>query len=186
MEETYMSVFKKFRICALLVMAAVTAIVANNFDGLVGAQTNKATVSGKVTDERGAVVVNAKIIARNLDTNLSRETTTDGGGRYRIPELPAGRYEVTAESQGFRPRIHRGIELTVGREVVVDFLLNVGIFRRGTRRVAERPLLRSHARLSSQLCGRRRRNVDFGGADLEGEAGQGAGDTQHMMRRWRV
>jgi hypothetical protein len=121
-----MSVFKKLRICALLVMAAVTAIVANNFDALVTAQTNKATVSGTVTDEKGAVVANAKIIARNLDTNISRETTSDGEGRYRIPELLAGQYEVTAESQGFRPRTHRVIELTVGREVVVNFLLNVG------------------------------------------------------------
>jgi Carboxypeptidase regulatory-like domain/TonB dependent receptor len=126
MEDTDMSVFKKFGIGALLVMAAITAIVTSNFDGLVTAQTNKATVSGTVTDEKGAVVTNAKIIARNLDTNISRETTSDGDGLYRIPELLAGQYEVTAESQGFRPQIHRGIELTVGRESVVNFLLNVG------------------------------------------------------------
>jgi hypothetical protein len=126
MEETYMSVFKKRVICASLVMAVVLAIVANNFDGLVTAQSNKATVSGTVTDEKGAVVANVKVIARNLDTNISRDAISDGVGRYRIPELPPGQYEVTAEAQGFRPRIHRGIELTVGREVVVNFLLNVG------------------------------------------------------------
>jgi hypothetical protein len=71
-------------------------------------------------------VAKAKIIARNLDTNISRDTTSDGEGRYRIPELVPGQYEVTAESQGFRPRIHRGIQLSVGRAVVVDFLLSVG------------------------------------------------------------
>jgi Carboxypeptidase regulatory-like domain/TonB dependent receptor len=117
---------KKFIFIARLAMIAVSAILASNFDGLVTAQTTRATVSGTVTDEKGAAVANAKVIARNLDTNISRETTSDGAGRYRIPELPPGQYEVTAESQGFRPRIHRGIELTVGREVVLDLLLNVG------------------------------------------------------------
>jgi len=112
--------------CASLVMAALLAIIAGNVDGLVNAQTTKATISGTVTDEKGAVVANAKIIAKNLDTNLSRETASDGAGRYRIPELAAGQYEVTTEAHGFRPKIHRGIELTVGREVVVDILLNVG------------------------------------------------------------
>jgi len=121
-----MFIFKKLMTCALLVMVAVLAIIAGNFDGLVTAQTTKATISGTVTDEKGAVVAKAKIIAKNLDTNLSRETTSDSAGRYRIPELAAGQYEVTAEAHGFRPRIHRGIELTVGREVDVDLLLNVG------------------------------------------------------------
>jgi hypothetical protein len=117
---------KNSAFCASLVMAALLAIVACKFDTLVNAQTTKATISGTVTDEKGAVVANAKIIARNLDTNLSRETKSDGAGRYRIPELAAGQYELTTEAHGFRPKIHRGIELTVGREVVVDLLLNVG------------------------------------------------------------
>src|SRR5262245_43129657 len=109
---------KNSTFCASLVMAALLAIVAGNFDGLVNAQTTRATISGTVTDEKGAVVANAKITAKNLDNNLSRESTSDGAGRYRIPELAAGQYEVTAEAHGFRPKIHRGIELTVGREVV--------------------------------------------------------------------
>src|SRR5882672_6223106 len=126
MEEPFMFTPKNFTFCAFLVTATLLAIVTGNVDGLVTAQTNKATISGTVNDEKGAVVANAKIIAKNLDTNISRETTSDGGGRYRVPELAAGQYEVTAEAQGFRPKIHRGIELTVGREAVFDFLLNVG------------------------------------------------------------
>jgi hypothetical protein len=117
---------KKFMIIATLAMIAVLTVVELTFDGLATAQTNRATVLGTVTDEKGAVVAKAKVIAKNLDTNLSREIASDDLGRYRIPELPPGQYEVTAEGQGFRPSIHRGIELTVGREVVVDFTLNVG------------------------------------------------------------
>jgi carboxypeptidase family protein len=121
-----MSVLKNLMICLLLVMVVVLAIVASNIYGLVNAQTNKATLIGTVIDEKGAVVPKTKIIAKNLETNISRETASDALGRYRIAELPAGQYEVTAQAQGFRPRIQQGIELTVGRDVVVDFTLNVG------------------------------------------------------------
>jgi Carboxypeptidase regulatory-like domain/TonB dependent receptor len=121
-----MVTFKKFMIRELLTMIAVMTVVGLTFDGLATAQTNRAIVTGTVTDEKGAVVARVKIIAKNLDTNLFRETASDDLGRYRIPELPPGRYEVTAQGQGFRPRIHRGIGLTVGREVVVDFTLNIG------------------------------------------------------------
>jgi carboxypeptidase family protein len=115
-----MYTFKRFAYCAVL------ALVVSISDGLVSAQNTRATVSGVVTDERGAVVARAKVMARNLETNISRETATDVAGRYLIPELPPGQYEVTAESQGFRPRIHRGIALTVGRSAIVNFQLNLG------------------------------------------------------------
>jgi hypothetical protein len=117
---------KNFAFCATLVMAAFGALVTGNFGGQVTAQTTKATISGTVTDEKGAVIANAKIFVKNLDTNIARETKSDSGGRFRVSELAAGQYEVTAEAQDFRPKIHRGIELTVGREAVVDLSLNVG------------------------------------------------------------
>ncbi len=121
-----MSTCKNFTILARLALIAILGIFELSFNGLATAQTTKATVLGTVTDEKGAVVTKAKIIVKNLDTNLVRETTSDEAGRYRIPELAVGQYEVTGEGQGFRAQVHRGIELTVGREVVVDFTLRVG------------------------------------------------------------
>src|SRR5262245_27996126 len=85
LEEPFMLTLKNSTHCASFVMAGLLAIVAGNFATLVNAQTTRATISGTVTDEKGAVVANAKIIAKNLDTNLSRETKSDGAGRYRIP-----------------------------------------------------------------------------------------------------
>src|SRR5262245_4427727 len=90
------------------------------------AQTNKATVQGTVTDEKGDVILEAKITAVNLDTGITRQTITDREGRYRIVELLPGIYEVSVEREGFRLYIQRGVELTVGRDAVMDFKLNVG------------------------------------------------------------
>ena len=90
------------------------------------AQTTKATILGRINDEQGNAVPKARIIAKNLDTGTSREVTADQEGRFRISELPVGKYELQVERQGFRLALKRGIELTVGKEAVTDFKLNVG------------------------------------------------------------
>ncbi|HKZ77404.1 MAG TPA: carboxypeptidase-like regulatory domain-containing protein, partial [Pyrinomonadaceae bacterium] len=87
----------------------------------VNAQTTRATILGTVTNEKGELVPNAKVTAKNVDTNISRETTTDDAGLYRLPELVPGNYEVRVDVQGFAPDVRSGIDLTVGREAVVDF-----------------------------------------------------------------
>jgi len=117
------------RNCRIIVqLALIGALIAAQytFPTLTFAQTVKATVLGTVVDEAGASVANAKIIAKNLDTGISREAMSDEAGRYRIPELAVGRYEVTVEAKGFRQQARQGIELTVGREAVVDFKLGIG------------------------------------------------------------
>ncbi len=116
--------FKKHRIFALLTIA-VLAIITGTFDGPATAQTTKTTMLGRVTDERGNAVPGAKVVAKNLDTGVPRETTTDGEGRYRLSEILPGIYEISAEGQGFRPHIQRGVELAFGRQAVVDFKLSV-------------------------------------------------------------
>jgi hypothetical protein len=89
-------------------------------------QSTTAAISGVVTDQNGAVVQGAKITARNTETNLARTTASDEAGRFLIPELALGDYEVFAESDGFSKETHRGLVLTVGRVAVVNFNLKVG------------------------------------------------------------
>src|SRR5258708_5820755 len=47
-------------------------------------------------------------------------------GRYRVPDLGVGQYEVQASKTGFSTAVHKGITLTVGGQSVVDFALPVG------------------------------------------------------------
>ncbi len=46
---------------------------------------NYGTISGRVADPQGAVVPGASVIARQSETNQSRETVTDRDGRFRFP-----------------------------------------------------------------------------------------------------
>ena len=74
---------------------------------------NYGSISGRVTDPQGAVVPGATAIARQSETNISRETLTDGEGRFRFPYLRVGHYEITVRLNGFRDA-SRVVNVTVG------------------------------------------------------------------------
>jgi hypothetical protein len=54
-----------------------------------------------VTDRSGAVIPNATITLKNLETGAVRTATTAGDGSVRFTLLNTGRYEVQAEAGGF-------------------------------------------------------------------------------------
>jgi hypothetical protein len=94
--------------------------------GQLSAQVTTATISGTVTDASGAVVSHAAIQVRNVDTGIVQDVSTDDQGRYNVPSLPVGNYDVQAAQPGFQTLLHNGITLTVGGTAVVDFALTVG------------------------------------------------------------
>src|SRR5258705_1187301 len=73
----------------------------------------KASVSGRVLDPSGAVVPKTTITALQLTTNQSYGVQTDGQGRFRLPYLPVGEYQINAQADGFS-RTSRQVQLTVG------------------------------------------------------------------------
>src|SRR5437763_940599 len=70
-------------------------------------------LSGRVTDSQGGVVPGATVTARQTETNLTAETTTDQQGRFRFPYLRVGSYEVKVHLAGFADSA-RALTLTVG------------------------------------------------------------------------
>lgn len=83
-------------------------------------------LSGTVADQSGAVVVSASVTARNTALNTSRSTLTDSSGRYLIPSLPIGSYEVRVSKPGFRESLRTGIHLLVNQDAALDFRLALG------------------------------------------------------------
>ena len=63
---------------------------------------NQGTISGRVLDSQGAAVPGATVTARQTDTNVTVQATTEAGGRFRFPYLKIGRYELRARLQGER------------------------------------------------------------------------------------
>lgn len=84
------------------------------------------TISGTVTDEKGAVIPNATVIARNVERNISRTLQTGGDGKYRFENLPVGPYEVSIEATGFSKYVQQGITLILNQNAVVDVSMKTG------------------------------------------------------------
>jgi hypothetical protein len=72
-----------------------------------------ASVTGRVFDPSGAVVVHATITAIQVATNQSHIVQTDGQGHFRLPYLPVGEYQISAQTDGFA-KVSRQVQLTVG------------------------------------------------------------------------
>jgi hypothetical protein len=91
----------------------------------VRAQVAGATLSGAITDAQGGAVVNAKVSVRNLATNVSVDTVTNGSGAYTAPNLKPGDYEVSVTALGFSTTVAK-VTLTVGQKQEMNLALTVG------------------------------------------------------------
>src|SRR5438445_13484674 len=94
--------------------------------GIASAQVTTGSVVGTVKDSAGAVLPGVSIKLMNTDTGAARTVIADELGRYNAPQLPLGGYEISAGLPGFQTAVRRGVTLTIGREAVVDFSLQVG------------------------------------------------------------
>jgi hypothetical protein len=129
-------------IVGLLILAAVPAL----------AQT-AATISGMVQDASAAALPGVTVTARNEGTGLTRGAVTTAQGRYVLPALPPGRYELRAELQGFRPHVRRELNLTMTETAVVNITLQVGGVNEEVTVSGERPLVNTSTSELSYLVG---------------------------------
>lgn len=82
------------------------------------------TLYGKVTAEDGALLPGVTVTVTGPRLIKGSEfRVTNEGGMYRIPALPPGTYEVTAELPGFQTASRAGIVLTAGASLSVDLRL---------------------------------------------------------------
>src|ERR1700678_2594478 len=91
------------------------------------AQQITGTIAGTVKDEQGAVVTSAAVKATNVDTGLSRSTTTTADGEYLIQYLPVGTYLVEVNAPGFKRVVQENIVLTVDQTHELNLILAVGV-----------------------------------------------------------
>ena len=90
----------------------------------VTAQVQNGVISGTVRDNAGAVVPDATVTAKNLDTSFERTVRTNAQGYYILPALPLGLYEVTVTSKDFAAYKDRA-QVTVGGLATIDAVLGV-------------------------------------------------------------
>jgi len=111
--------------------------------GPVWAQSDRATLTGTVTDSSGAVVPGVSIVATNLDTKVQTSAITNDVGLYRVLNLPVGRYSVSFKKEGFKGVERTGVTLTISQVAEIDVMLEVGAVAQTVEVTAPAPILQA-------------------------------------------
>ncbi|HYM06188.1 MAG TPA: carboxypeptidase regulatory-like domain-containing protein [Terriglobales bacterium] len=82
-------------------------------------------IAGTISDPTGAVVPNATVNLRGVDTGSTQTTTTNQSGAYRFTLLKPGEYRVSVSVGGFQ-KMERAITVDVGKMATADMTLQVG------------------------------------------------------------
>lgn len=90
------------------------------------AQTDRGTITGRVTDPSGAVIPGAEIAATNVDTRAVSRTVSNELGLYTILNLPIGTYNLEFKVKGFKTFTQDGVSVSIGQVVRLDANLAVG------------------------------------------------------------
>ncbi|HKX30311.1 MAG TPA: carboxypeptidase regulatory-like domain-containing protein [Blastocatellia bacterium] len=111
----------------LLKLAGIAAtLLLFTVPALPQARSSAADLTGVISDPTRVRLKGATITIASLSTGLTRSATSDATGAYRIPLLPPGQYEVKVEMNGYNTQIRKGVLLTVGQTVVINFEMAVG------------------------------------------------------------
>src|SRR6185436_4161819 len=100
-----------------------------------------ATLTGFVSDPTGTIMVGAKVTAVNTATQFVSEGLTNETGRFSIPYLLPGSYELRVEAAGFRSYLRKGIELRAGEAPRIDVTLELGSVNESVTVSGAAPLL---------------------------------------------
>ena len=140
--------------CTRRIVFTLGALLAALFLHAPASHTQvSAAISGRVTDPSGATVSGATVTTKNVETGESRSTVTDDAGRYWVPSIPVGTYEVHVTKANFQEYIQEGIHLVVGQQATMDFTLQLGQVSQQLKVDADAPVINVTAADISGLVG---------------------------------
>jgi outer membrane receptor protein involved in Fe transport len=111
-----------FSLASALILVAVCLAAGA---ARVAAQSATGSIEGTIVDQSGALMPGVTVTVEQLETGTTRTAVTDENGIFRVPLLPVGIYDVTAELSGFMPRKLPEIRLTVGQTVTLRIQMAV-------------------------------------------------------------
>src|SRR4051812_17770636 len=102
------------RLAGLVLLVSLCAVAQSNF----------ATIDGRVEDSSHASVSGVRVEVRAKNTGAVRTAATNAGGFFEIASLPPAQYTVEAIASGFAA-ISREITIEVGQHMTLDLTLSV-------------------------------------------------------------
>lgn len=103
----------------LLLLATLSFVPSS----VIAQDLDNVRISGKVTDQNGAVIPGASITATLVATKAERTVVADADGNYKLIQLPPGVYSVKASFTNFATEEKTDLTTIAAQNVQINFVL---------------------------------------------------------------
>jgi len=110
----------RLSIMLLTIVAASTALTSSTAHAQ---DLDDVTITGRVTDQNGAIIPGAHVTAILVKNGIERSVVANDEGRYRIIELDPGEYTLRVSSTGFATEEKTNLVTIAGQNVQLDIAL---------------------------------------------------------------
>ncbi|HZO53969.1 MAG TPA: carboxypeptidase-like regulatory domain-containing protein, partial [Bryobacteraceae bacterium] len=131
------------------------AALATLASQLIWSQSYQGSLRGRVTDETGAAVPQAKVTATDIAAGTTRSTLSNDAGEYVFQALNPADYKVSVEAQGFKA-FESTATVATQSFVTVDVKLAVGNVVETVQVTEEVPLIESANASTGQVVDRQK------------------------------
>src|ERR1700682_3671342 len=90
---------------------------------LAGQDLHPVTITGRVTDQNGAIISGATVEAVLAKTRITRTTTANDEGRYRLIQLEPGTYTLSFSASGVGAQEKTELTVVAGQNVQFEIVL---------------------------------------------------------------
>jgi hypothetical protein len=111
---------------AWIIAPCLALLFCLTFNSAQAQSTATGTVSGLVTDPSNAVIAGATVKLTDLSTGSSRDTSTNGAGRYVFVNVTPGTYDIRISKTGFAQSIVSHVPVQIGQVTDANATLKVG------------------------------------------------------------
>jgi hypothetical protein len=135
-----MNLVNRGRSCGVFIFA-IAVVLFLSASIAYGQSAGFANITGRVLDPKGASVPDAIVTAVNVETGISRTTTTTSDGLYRFENLPPSTYDVTVGAGSFAKAVAKAVKILVGESRDVNFNLELAGQKESVVVTSEIPLV---------------------------------------------
>lgn len=131
-------------------------------------QTATGRLLGEVEDKSEAAIPGASVTITDVQRGISRTLLTDSAGQFAAPDLIPSVYTVRVEVKGFKTVERKNIQIEVGKDVSIGFVLEPGQVSETVVVTEEVPLLDiSNDTLGGTLSTEEINNLPLNGRNYE-------------------
>jgi outer membrane receptor protein involved in Fe transport len=142
-------------------------MVAAPQTGLTQSSVATGQVFGTASDPDGAMMPGVLVQIKNNATGFNRGTVTDANGFFRIDLVPSGTYDVRADLSGFKSEVRRGVQVSLGSSVKVEFTLALSAIEEEIVVTADSPVIETtNPSVSAGVSDRAIANLPLNGRDF--------------------